>query len=430
MKRVFSLLLIAGMTLGIACSPEEELEPIFKLTSPAVVQFEAEGGQGEISYSLENPTDGTKVTATTEADWITDIAVGQSVTFTVAPNESYDERSERIAISYGEDRHFVRVTQRRAELTADVEQSLDYMFCVFYDKEDFGEKSHTYLLGLCDQPFNQDDETVAPYGATYYRFVLCSNTGAADTNNKIPNGTYTLDTTQSHNTIDASRSMGWDGEGLSFRYEEVTLTVTDDHIEALLRIKDGNVRHIIYNGTTEITDSDDNRTGNLTGDLQVTINDSVAPMCYTQSIYRSDYMNGYNLHEVMIVEDITTMTGHAFVLYLYNKQNNPSGTYTQFDSNADTAEFTFLPGTYNEATEELAGSWYATTQEGEVTTTDVMAPLVEGTITLTQDGTDCTITIDCYDEVGNHITADIETPYEWVDGDKFGAPAAIARLPW
>lgn len=39
MRRVFALLLIAGMILSVGCSPEEQAEPVVELTSASIVQF-------------------------------------------------------------------------------------------------------------------------------------------------------------------------------------------------------------------------------------------------------------------------------------------------------------------------------------------------------------------------------------------------------
>ena len=70
---------------------------------------------GAIGYSIENPIEGTALNATTsDADWITDITVGdESVTFTTTANEGDADRTATITLSYeGAEDVTVTVTQK------------------------------------------------------------------------------------------------------------------------------------------------------------------------------------------------------------------------------------------------------------------------------------------------------------------------------
>lgn len=70
---------------------------------------------GAIGYSIENPIEGTALNATTsDADWITDITVGdESVTFTTTANEGDADRTATITLSYeGAENVTVTVTQK------------------------------------------------------------------------------------------------------------------------------------------------------------------------------------------------------------------------------------------------------------------------------------------------------------------------------
>ena len=71
------------------------------LTVTAPEQMSAEGGKGSFSYTLTNPKDGKALTATTEAEWITDIEVNEgNVSYTVLANSSEEPREATITLKY------------------------------------------------------------------------------------------------------------------------------------------------------------------------------------------------------------------------------------------------------------------------------------------------------------------------------------------
>ncbi len=113
MKRLFYLFCALPL-LVVACEPNEEepkvKTPVLALTSEATMEFAAEGGEGEITYTLQHAEEGVELTATTVAEWITDVAVAESVTFTVAANEG-DAREAEIVVAYGEQSFDVVVKQ-------------------------------------------------------------------------------------------------------------------------------------------------------------------------------------------------------------------------------------------------------------------------------------------------------------------------------
>lgn len=68
---------------------------------------------GEIAYSVAHPTTGETLSATTEADWISNISVdADKVTFTATENEGGSDRTAKITLSYtGATDKVVNVTQ-------------------------------------------------------------------------------------------------------------------------------------------------------------------------------------------------------------------------------------------------------------------------------------------------------------------------------
>ena len=81
---------------------DEVKDPVLTLTSFDEINFEAIGGQGEIKYTLENTVEGTILTAACDAEWVADLTVGETVTFTVAANEETEGRETKVVVAYGE----------------------------------------------------------------------------------------------------------------------------------------------------------------------------------------------------------------------------------------------------------------------------------------------------------------------------------------
>ena len=110
LKNLFYLLLAAPLAFA-ACNetpepepqpkPEPEKNPTLTLTSAATMEFEAAGGEGVITYTLENAVEGTELTATCEADWVANVTVGETVTFVVDENEDTEARETKVVVAYG-----------------------------------------------------------------------------------------------------------------------------------------------------------------------------------------------------------------------------------------------------------------------------------------------------------------------------------------
>ena len=112
LKNLFYLLLAAPLAFA-ACeeTPEPEpqpepqpevKEPKLTLTSDATMEFAAIGGEGVITYTLENAVEGTELTATCEAEWVANVTAGETVTFVVDENEATEARETKVVVAYGE----------------------------------------------------------------------------------------------------------------------------------------------------------------------------------------------------------------------------------------------------------------------------------------------------------------------------------------
>lgn len=107
LKNLFYLLLAMPLAFA-ACeetpepTPEPEKKPTLTLTSDATMEFEAKGGEGVITYTLENAVEGTNLEATCEADWVLNVTTGETVTFSVSENEAEEARETKVVVAYGE----------------------------------------------------------------------------------------------------------------------------------------------------------------------------------------------------------------------------------------------------------------------------------------------------------------------------------------
>ena len=165
MKKLFYLLLALPLAF-VACEPKEPIETptdpaVLTLTSESSLQFGAEGGEGTITYTLENAAKGTELTATTDAEWITDITIGEQITFVVAANETTEERNDRILVTYGEQNFNVFVKQEGVEPVVNFEAK--HLDGTYYG---------------------------ADYSPNYEISIYLSDVGFSESGMIIPDGTY------------------------------------------------------------------------------------------------------------------------------------------------------------------------------------------------------------------------------------------------
>lgn len=110
----------------------QENKPALSLKSEATVKFTAEGGNGTIKYELINPAEGVEVKATCEATWVSGIAVdatNSEISFAVAANTTFEARTAKVKVAYGELSFEVNVDQAAAakpELTLKSEATANF----------------------------------------------------------------------------------------------------------------------------------------------------------------------------------------------------------------------------------------------------------------------------------------------------------------
>lgn len=240
-------------------------------------------------------------------------------------------------------------------------------------------------------------------GATYYYFDIYAGVETEDLS--VPNGTYTFDITNSYADGTFTEEYGYgflltDGVPTWYLYDEGSkITVSDNKIVAELILTDGAKHIVTYEGSLSLGGDV------LNEDIEVNATGWDAIVEYYGQYYNYDTDNYY----VQLFEDAESGNGGYFVLDLladYATCVDHSGTFTGSESMDIN---TFMSGYIDDG--YLAGSWYAELEGG--VTTGVMAPLTEGTVTVTlnSDGTQ-TYTFDCTDDMGNKITGSVTaTPF-------------------
>ena len=77
--------------------------PSINATNPAKLAYNATSG--EISYTIDNPVDGASISASTEANWISNFsyATAGKVTYTVRKNTTLEDRNATVTLTYAKD---------------------------------------------------------------------------------------------------------------------------------------------------------------------------------------------------------------------------------------------------------------------------------------------------------------------------------------
>ena len=116
LRNLFFALLALPLAF-VACEPEPTPEPepqpeqiVLILTSNEEMNFSAAGGTGEITYAMDLKGQDLQLTATSEAEWISDITVDTNITFTVAANDGA-AREDKIVATCGTKSFEVTVKQ-------------------------------------------------------------------------------------------------------------------------------------------------------------------------------------------------------------------------------------------------------------------------------------------------------------------------------
>ena len=393
-----------------------EPNPVLTLTSDATVSYTYEGGAGTITYTLEDPKPGVEVTATCAQEWITDITVGDQITFNVAANESTEAREATIAVAYGDLGFNVTVAQEgdpTITFTAAV-LAAEYYGTAYSDY-------NNYFVSLSDIGFDEDGYALP--NATYFQVDLYSTVEAGSGDLRIPDGVYTFD---ADNTFEAGTfsaeysKLVFTNELAGGQYVSFvggTMTVTSEGIELVVDCNNGKRYRAVYEGEPVV--DGEPPLSNLQGDYSVN--------CDNGFFYGEgwgDYFGiGKQDYLVSIYTDGETFSGDCFMLEILN--DNPAGitgTYKPIPYDAamsgDVVEDCYLIGLYEDYDGDLfpIGSWLLSILSNEITF-ERAAPLEMGDMVITQEDGIYTFTFNGFDDAGNKITASVKGTAVILDED-------------
>lgn len=409
MKRV-SLLLLCAL-FAVACdnnegTPKENTpaaDPVLTVTSELTSWFESEGGEGEITYTIENEQSGIKLSVECGEAWITDIAVAESVTYIVEENTSLEERRGTIHLRYGSQTKQVTIKQR---------SSCDVVYTAYTTSGSVyfgGNGLYNYLLVLSVN--GMDGSGYLQPNSEYYYFDLYSNTPASGNSAVIPNGTYRLAESAKLKSGDidpaySNLTVTDNSDYYEIPFTAVEVVVTDNNVAAVVEFADGERHYITYSGSLDIGTGGGNSGGGdfsngfstLTADHNFNIENGV----FVGALVGDLLYNGYDTCQVYMYEYLDYETseerGDQFQIDLQLPRGTTDicGTYTE-----GTTAGHFIPGTAEDMGDGQymsVHSWYNTA--GYID----FAPLVKGSVKIETDGTGMYIfTIDTVDDKGNAI---------------------------
>ena len=151
LRKLFFLLLALPLAFA-ACQKSSEAidepidqDPVLTITSESVLNFDAQGGEAEITYTLEYATEGAQPTATCEAEWV-EVKVGDKIRVTVAANDG-DAREAKIVVTYGPQNIGIAVKQKAKAAKVYLFDEA-FAYAERMDLRDYGFPANYYLVAF------------------------------------------------------------------------------------------------------------------------------------------------------------------------------------------------------------------------------------------------------------------------------------------
>ncbi len=410
MKRFFLLLSVSLFALA-ACEttsdPKPEPKPEAKGTLTVTeksVDVAFYGGEGVVNYTITNGEEGAKPTVTVNEEWVNNITVAEAITFNVDFNNKEEARVATLNVAYGEQSFDVFVRQAEG-MVVDVEFEATALNGEYFGTAYSQDPNYFIILSK-----NGTTGWSDLYLDTYYRFDIYSKTypDASATTTVLPQGVYAYDYLNSDigNTFNSFYSVRFetfeDGTYKETKIEDGVVIVTENKIEAILKMADGKVHRVVYEGSLalgyiEVPEPDYYST--LTKDHIFNHPDGTIRLNYFGDYYGIGAANW----TVSLVLPGTNINGDYFMIDIVTDSvelnaSNIVGTYNCV-AEADVAKNTFIAGYYEGG---FGSSWYFVAVDNYYGTDDV-APIVDGTITIREEGVKFIVEFDCMDDNGHKI---------------------------
>lgn len=417
LRNLFYLLLALPMFFASCTEADAPTTKETKLTliSNATLSFDADGGDGYIVYLVENPVEGAKVTANCNANWITDLNVGDAITFKVQANTG-DARSTVIVAIY-KDKYFeVAINQVAAsepnnpddggnndnseDNTSTITFTPQYADAVYYgDYYTSGTADNFYLI-LSDLGF--DDEGYEYPGGTYYTLdiyaPITSDMTIApgrynfDINNTYAAGTVALNEYTCYYKMNAT---GDDYDSEDYPDSGYITFAEDGSIYTEFHFTSGAIHKISYDGDIYVYNAMDSGDNGGEDGPNSTLTDDHTCLLDNHTLYYTNYGDIYDvgLDNYVLYLESDDSDGDCVMFDIVTGDSDFTGTYTINDT---MVAHTAYPGYIEE--DYLFGCWYYTSDFYDY------AALEDGEIEIIKhnDGS-YTLTFIACDEYGNDI---------------------------
>lgn len=411
-KLLFGLLAMLALVAS-SCEPTKNdgvLDTKLELTSNDKIRVGYEGGEFEITYSLANPVEETKIKTTiVNSEMITAADTTQEgvVKITISENATEAVREGAVVVSYGTQSFTVVVEQDYDSgdhnAMERVTVAANQLVGNYYGDNLAPGVGHYWII-LSKDGF-VDGDVVA--NSEFFRLDILGPMPSDMSDIKIPDGTYNFDygtNVEQFTIIDIGNTdYTWvdeNKEGWAKPLESATLTVSGNRFE-LVAVAD-NVEYTVtfegeYSiGQTVITDY----VSSLTKDTVIDVSNCSASV----SSYDDYWGCGYNNWCIEFVCNDGMKYGTYLVIdFLNNSTTDFTGTYVdsgfsaEDETKPDFRADVFIPGfRVADDADLLLGSLYMVYKDGLCVS---QAPLYEGSVTITANGDGTyTIVVDALDD--------------------------------
>jgi hypothetical protein len=223
--------------------PEPVEQPVLTLTSDSVIEFEVEGGNADVIYTLENAIEGVEIVVECSADWVEYkvFAADGKLSLVVEANEG-EEREATLLVSYIRESFTVVIKQEAKPFDG---YELSYAQGTHYMPGywELTPDNHNFYFVLSDV----DNFATYAANASYLELDLWAATEGEG--GAVPHGEYLLDLNDSGEagTIGAgyTRFLGMDANQVPVVWIlpiEGKVVVDENGLEGYLRDEYGEVR--------------------------------------------------------------------------------------------------------------------------------------------------------------------------------------------
>ena len=408
MKKIFLFLAVSLFALA-ACENsnvgnDDPQTQASLIVSTAPVDMAYYGGSASIIYKFENAQGGEVPTVEADQTWVNNFVVAENITFDVDFNNTAEVRKANITVSYGVQRFTIELNQAAGKV-ADVEFVATALNGEYYGTAYSADPNYFAILSK-----NGTTGWSDLYVDTYYRFDIYSKTPTDANAPVLPAGVYTLDeySLGEGDTFGKFYSVRMEtfqsGQYQETKIEDGVIIITENRFEAILELADNTVHRVIYEGSLElgyIAVPEPDYYSTLTEDYTFNHSEGILRINY----YGDYYGVGAANWVVSMVLPGTKVNGDYFSIDLVantDEYNVSSifGTYTCAADESKVAKNTFIAGDY--ADRQFQYSWYFVCVDDTFGSDDI-APLTDGTITISEVDGKYVVTYDCMDDNGHKI---------------------------